>query len=290
MANLKQIRNRIRSVKSTQQITRVMEMVSASKLAKTLGLLNRAQPYAEGLEGLMKRVVGAMQDEEGGVTIDNPFMQARQEVKKRCMVVFVSDRGLCGAYNNNLISTAEKVMQGGQEGWVLACVGKKALVYFKKRGWNIGYSLVDTQGRVSGEQLHKLSGYITGGFLAGDFDEVHLSFTAFRSAARYTPTTNLFIPLKPEAVEQDNADYIFEPDAPQLLSRLVPDHLAAKINTSILQAFASEHAARMTAMRNATDNAKEMIESLTLQMNKARQSAITTEISEIVGGAEAIKS
>jgi F-type H+-transporting ATPase subunit gamma len=267
-----------------------MEMVSASKLAKTQALLNQAGPYAEGLEGIMKRVVGTMQDEEGNVTIDNPFMQARQEVKKRCMVIFVSDRGLCGAYNNNLINAAEEAMEGGPEGWVLACVGKKGLAYFQKRDWDIGYSLIDTQGRVSGEQVHELSSYLTGGFLAGDFDEVHLSYTAFHSAARFLPSTDPFIPLKAEAGEQDNTDYIFEPDVQTLLDRLVPDHLAAKINTAILQAFASEHAARMTAMRSATDNARDMIESLTLVMNKARQAAITTEISEIVGGAEAIKS
>ena len=119
---------------------------------------------------------------------------------------------------------------------------------------------------------------------------MHLSYTAFHSAARFLPSTDPFIPLKAEAGEQDNTDYIFEPDVQTLLDRLVPDHLAAKINTAILQAFASEHAARMTAMRSATDNARDMIESLTLVMNKARQAAITTEISEIVGGAEAIKS
>jgi len=267
-----------------------MEMVSASKLAKTQSLLNQAKPYAEGLEGLMQRVVGSMQGDEETVTIDNPFMQSRAEVRKRCMVVLVSDRGLCGAYNNNLLIAAEKALEGEQDDWVLACVGKKGLVYFEKQGWNIGYSLIDTGGRVTSEQLHELSGYITSGFLAGDFDEVHLSYTAFHSAGRYTPETGVFIPLQPEAGDQDNVDYIFEPDAQSLLDRLVPDHLAAKINTTILQSFASEHAARMTAMRNATDNAKEMIESLTLQMNKARQAAITTEISEIVGGAEAIKS
>jgi F-type H+-transporting ATPase subunit gamma len=290
MPNLKQIRNRIKSVKSTQQITRVMEMVSASKLAKTQALLNQAQPYAEGIESLMKRVVGAMEGDEGNVTIENPFMQSRAEVKKRCMVVLVSDRGLCGAYNNNVLVAAEKQLEGAQDDWVLACVGKKALVYFEKQGWNVAYSLIDTGGRVTSEQLHELSSFVTDGFLAGDFDEVHLSYTAFFSAGRYTPESGVFIPLQPEAGEQDNVDYIFEPDAQSLLDRLVPDHLAAKINTTILQSFAAEHAARMTAMRNATDNATEMIESLTLQMNKARQAAITTEISEIVGGAEAIKS
>jgi len=289
MPNLKQIRKRIRSVKSTQQITRVMEMVSASKLARTQGLLARARPYADGLEGLMQRIVASFgtEDEQGKPAL-NPFMQPRAEVKRRCMVVFTSDRGLCGSYNNNVLTQAEKALTGGKDAWTLVCVGKKGRDLFRKRGWSIGHELVQTHGRIQPEEVDRLSGYVTSGFQAGTFDEVLLTFMEFHKVGRYRPTTRLFLPIKPEIAE-DTTDYIFEPDAKSVLDRLVPDYLTAKLNVTIYETLCSEHAARMAAMRNATDSAVEMIDSLTLAMNKARQAAITKEISEIVGGAEAIK-
>jgi len=289
MPNLKQIRNRIRSVTNTQQITRVMEMVSASKLARTQSLLGQARPYAEGLASVMRRIVaGLLAGEEEAEPIPNAFMRPRPEVRKRCMVVFTSDRGLCGSYNNNLIATAERALEGGQEAWVLACVGKKGRDYFRKRDWTIGYELVDTQGRVQPEQVDELSGYLTSGFEAEELDEAHLAFTEYQSVGRYVPATRPFLPVSPEAADESK-DYIFEPDPKSVLDLLVPDYLAARLNVTIYETLCSEHSARMAAMRNATDNAGEMIDSLTLVMNKARQSAITREISEIVGGAEAVE-
>lgn len=292
MPNLKQIRKRIRSVTSTQQITRVMEMVSASKLARTQTMLMQARPYAQGLEGLIRRVVGGLLANPEGPVITNPLMQPREEINRRCMVVFTSDRGLCGAYNNNVIALAERQLDGDQEGWTLVCVGKKCLDYFENLGWSVGYQLIETGGRVQGEDVHVLSAYLLDGYAKGNFDEVVFAFTEFKSASRYVPTTSTFLPLKsPEQEEEgsDSAEYIFEPDEATVLDRLLPDYLAAKLNTTLYEALASEHAARMTAMHNATENAGEMISNLTLDMNKARQAAITTEISEIVSGAESIK-
>jgi F-type H+-transporting ATPase subunit gamma len=289
MPNLKQIRKRIRSVKSTQQITRVMEMVSASKLAKTQGLLARARPYTDGLEGLMRRIVASFgtEDEEGRPA-PNPFMQPRAEVKQRCMVIFTSDRGLCGSYNNNVLVQAEKALVGEKDAWTLVCVGKKGRDLLRKRGWSIGHELVHTHGPIQPEDVDRLSNYVTSGFESGAFDEVLLTFMEFHSVGRYRPATRLFLPIRPEILKE-RADYIFEPDAKSVLDRLVPDYLTAKLNVTIYETLCSEYAARMAAMRNATDNARDMIDSLTLAMNKARQAAITKEISEIVGGAEAIK-
>lgn len=291
MPNLKQIRNRIKSVKSTQQITRVMEMVSASKLARAQGLLQRARPYAEGMEALMDRVVASFQTGDDESPLPNLFLQPRAEVKRRCMVILTSDRGLCGSYNNYVVLEAERALGGDRDGWTLACIGKKGHGYFRKRDWNIGYQLTDTQGRIEPEQIDELSSYLTSGFESREFDEVHLSYTKFHSVGRYTPLTELFVPVEPVTSEEPgpNTDYIYEPDPKSVLDALAPDYLKAKLNITIYQTLCSEHSARMAAMRNATDNANEMIDSLTLQMNKARQAAITKEISEIVGGAEAIK-
>lgn len=289
MPSLKQIRNRIRSVKSTQQITRVMEMVSASKLARAQNLLAQALPYAQELEKLMGRIVASFPSGPNAPPVPNPFLQFRPEVKRRCMVVFTSDRGLCGAYNTNVIAQAEKKLAGDKEGWTLACVGKKGRAYFLKRGWKVGYELIDTQGRVQPQLVQKLRQFLASGFQSGSFDEVHFAFTAFQSVSRYRPDVTFYLPVESQREGADKGDYLFEPDPRSVLDRLVPDYLSAKLHTTLLQALASEHAARMTAMRNATDNASEMIQSLTLVMNKARQASITKEIAEIVGGAEAIK-
>ncbi|MBI2194175.1 MAG: ATP synthase F1 subunit gamma [Planctomycetes bacterium] len=289
MPSLKQIRNRIRSVKSTQQITRVMQMVSASKLARAQNLLFQALPYARELEALMGRIVAGLPSGPEAPPVPNPFLQARSEMRRGCLVVFTSDRGLCGAYNNNVIGLAERHLAGDRSRWTLACVGKKGRAYFAKRGWSIGYEMIDTQGRVQPQQVKDLSHYLASGFQSGQFEGVLFAATSFHSVSRFGPKLVRFLPIEPVAHEGKADDYLFEPGPREVLDRLVPEFLSAKLNTTLYEALASEHAARMMAMRNATDNASEMIQTLTLQMNKARQASITKEIAEIVGGAEAIK-
>ncbi|MBM4045214.1 MAG: ATP synthase F1 subunit gamma [Planctomycetes bacterium] len=280
MLNIKQIRRRIRSVKSTQQITRVMEMVSASKLARTQALLRASKPYADGVEAILSRL-------SAGREVENPFITPR-EVKRRALMVVTSDRGLCGAYNTNVITHAENLLAKHDKAtWRLICVGKKSRDYFQKRGWDIGHTLVETGGRANPARCQELAKYITDAYLAAEFDEVHFAYTAFKSVASVRPMSAKFLPIEPAAVQP--VDYIFEPDPQTVLDKLVPEYIASKLFVTIIESFASEHGARMVAMRNATENAEEMIAHLTLVRNKARQAAITKELSEIVGTAEAIK-
>jgi F-type H+-transporting ATPase subunit gamma len=278
MATLRQIRRRIKSVKNTQQITRVMRMVAAAKLAKAQVQAVQGRAYAEALGRILARV-------SRGRDLAHPLLATR-EVERRALLIVTSDRGLCGGYNHNLLRLAERTMAASpKSSWRLYCVGKKGREYFRKRSWNIAYSKVDTHGNMSPALAAEIAAELTGAFERGEVDEVQLAYTQFKSVARTMPVVRPFVPIRAEGEDLDAApvDYILEPDLETVMDRLLPDYIQTVAFTSLLEAVASEHASRMLAMQAATENAKEVIEQLTLEMNKARQGAITKELADIVG-------
>lgn len=289
MASLRQIRRRIKSVKSTKQITRAMQMVAAAKLKKSQSRLISARPYARKMDELLSNLA-ADSDQ-----INNPLFEKR-EVKNIALVVISGDKGLCGSYNVNIMRHAEAFLQEHPKGKVqLVLVGKKANEYFRRRGYPILYAITDLGGNLNLGRIQEITRDITNDFLSGKVDEVKLLYTNFLSAMRYQPTLTQFLPIEQKAeVKTEKSpvkkelNYIFEPDAKQIFDALLPRYLNTKIHISIAESFTSEHSARMIAMQNATDAANDMIDLLTLTGNKLRQAQITKEIAEIVGGAEAL--
>ena len=286
-ANIKEIDKRIRSVRNTQQITRAMKMVAAAKLRRTQDRLIASRPYGSKLAELLAGLAGA--------SIAHPFFEQR-EVKRRLVLVVSSDKGLCGSYNANLLRVAHNLLDGklsenGAEN-VLYCVGRKGNDYFRRRKMNIHKAVTDLGGVIDIERIHQIADEIMDMYVAGDIDEVVCVYTRFKSTLSYVPEHTGVLPLKAEQADGEAAgaskDYIYEPDAETVLLTLLPKSVRNKIFNCIAEAFTSEHGARMTSMGSATDNAGELIDQLVLFRNRARQAAITQEISEIVGGADAI--
>jgi len=285
MASLKVIRKRISSVKSTQQITKAMQMVAAAKLRRAQDAATQARPYADKLSDLLRTVAGRVQGSA------NPLLAAREEEKIVDLIVVSSDRGLCGGYNANLLRKAQAFLQEKQGTRVrLTLIGNKALSFYKKRGGDI----VDDHTGLRAGPDHALAALL-GGRLARDYatgetDAVYVLYNRFQSALTQVPTVDRVLPVVPESSgEEPLVDYIYEPAPAQLLDRLLVQYINTLIYRAFLEANASEQAARMTAMDSATSNASDMIDRLTLAMNRARQAAITTELMEIVSGAEALK-
>lgn len=287
-AGIKIINKRIRSVKSTQQITKAMKMVSAAKLRRSQDRLMAARPYSTKLQELLQRMAGAG-------AADHPLFEVR-DVRARMYVVITSDKGLCGAYNMNVMRAAQKDMDAaaaeGKRVEVLA-VGRRARDYFRKRGYEVVDSHEDFGGQASDEKAKKVNDVVAQRFLSGEVDEVALCYAEFVSTITQRPKISTALPITPpEAVEEENAgpalDYIWEPSKDAIYAALLPQYLRNRLYLALCEAYASEHGARMTSMSAATTNAGEMIEALTLQRNRERQAAITQEISEIVGGASAL--
>ncbi len=285
MPSLRDIRRRIRSVQNTQQITKAMEMVSAAKLRKAQTRVESARPYGLKLQQMLESLA------EAASGLHHPLFEER-EVKKRLLVLFTSDRGLCGSYNSNIVRTATRYLkESAADSVKLGIIGKKASDYFNRRPYPISFSITDLGANVDLVRTRQLATQITDMFQLGEVDEVKLLYTSFVSTVSYRITLERFLPVeKPEsATEGIPSDYIFEPDADMIFSNLVPSYCVTKILQAMLESFASEHGSRMVSMGNATRNAGEMIDHLTLVRNKARQSAITKELLDIVGGVEAIK-
>jgi len=300
MASLRQIRRRIRSVRNTKQITRAMQMVAAAKLKKLQRRLISSRPYAHKLDELLTHLAAASGQ------IQNPLF-IKRDVKNIALVVIGGDKGLCGSYNVNILRSMEEFLRKyPKEKVQLVLVGKKAYEYFHRWGYPILYSITDLGGNLQMTRIQEIARMITQDFLNGTVDEVHLLFTHFQSAMRYQPTIIQFLPIEnkersavsfqpsatterriPKAVSS-SLEYIFEPNAKQIFEALLPRHLNTKVYISLAESFTSEQSSRMIAMKNATDAATDMIDSLTLVGNKLRQSQITKEIAEIVGGAEAL--
>ena len=289
-AGVKTLNKRIRSVKSTQQITKAMKMVAAAKLNRSQGKMLAARPYARKLVKLVQHLAGAA---DGA----NPLFEVR-EVQKRLYVVIVSDKGLCGSYNMNIIKLAQQAIDRSQADGVetqLLTIGKKAGDFFGKRGYTIYQRHDDYNGDATAQRGHDVGTAVVDGFLAGTFDEVRVVFAEFLSTMSQRPADNLVLPIAPDdTTDEDgddegaNLDYIWEPGQAQLFDTLLPLYLRNRIFMTLMEAFTSEHAARMTSMSAATENAGELIDALTLQRNRERQAAITAELLDIVGGANAL--
>jgi len=283
MLTLRQIRRKIRSSQKTRQITRTMQMVAASRVKKAEGRLHQARPYAQKLEELLLRLSQTSQ-------YPHPFFETR-EVKNTGLIIVTSDRGLCGSYNTNIILQAESFLKRTKNNTKLVLLGKKGFDYFKKRDWEILDKIVDLGGKLEYKRIEEITNQITGCYLSGVVDEVYLLYTTFHSVLSYKPTMVKFLKVEaPEASQEDKElQYIFEPGIGGIFEKLLPRYVTTKIYISLAEAFTSENASRMMAMKLATDNAEEMIDRLTLMRNKARQAAITKEITEIVTSAEALK-
>ena len=283
MPSLRDIKRRIRSVQSTQQITKAMEMVSAAKLRKAQSRVEAARPYGLKMQQMLESLASA------AAGLNHPLFEER-EVKTTLLVLFTSDRGLAGSYNSNIIRTAQRYLHKAAPGSVhLGIIGKKANEYFKRRPYPIEFAITDLGGNVDLVRTRQLANDITDKFYHGQVDEVRLLYTRFVSMVNYKITLERFLPIEKPAGVEGNVDYIFEPDADHIFSSLVPRYCVTKILQAMLESFASEQGSRMMAMGNATKNAEEMIDHLTLVRNKARQSAITKELLDIVGGVEALK-
>jgi F-type H+-transporting ATPase subunit gamma len=283
VATLREIRTRIRSVRNTAQITKTMEMVSAAKLRRAQTAVESARPYAT----LLREVLQNLAQATGDVT--HPAF-VRREVQRRAIVLVTSDRGLAGAFNANLIRAAEARIRETGRPTRLVLLGKKGYAYFRRRNADVLAFRDDMAGVADWNYAESLSRDLLDRFLGGEFDEVDLVTTRFKSALSREITLETLLPLGSlRAAGAPARDYIFEPGPEEILARIVPYFLAMRVYTALAESAASEHGARMIAMGSATKNANEMIQNLTLHMNRTRQATITREIVEIVGGAEALK-
>jgi F-type H+-transporting ATPase subunit gamma len=284
MANLKEIRNRITSVSSTMQITSAMKMVSAAKLKKAQDAITAMRPYAEKLTELLQNLSATLDGDAGGE------YTTQREVKKVLLVAITSNRGLCGAFNTNVVKEVKNRTDfyAGKQVDVFA-IGKKGNDVLKKT-----HSVIDNQSAVfdnlTFDNVATIADAITELFLTGGYDKVELIYNQFKNAATQIVQTEQFLPLASLAstTTASAGDYIFEPSKEDIVLTLIPKSLKTQLYKGIRDSFASEHGARMTAMHKATDNATELRDQLKLTYNKARQAAITNEILEIVGGAEAL--
>jgi len=287
MATLKAIRKRISSVRNTQQITKAMKMVSAAKLRRAQEAAVAARPYAEKMTELLKNVTARVSGEA------HPLLRASDE-KKIDLVLFTSDRGLCGGYNANLIRAAEAFIRknSGDKKIELTLVGRKGADHFRRRRAAIVDRYIGILATPADELAAEIVHKLIARFLNGETDAVYILYSRFRSALSQVPTLEKLLPIAlttSETEAQQLTEYLYEPGVQQLLASLLPRITDVAVQRALLEATASEHGARMTAMDSATSNAAKMIGSLTLQMNRARQASITRELMEIVGTAEALK-
>lgn len=284
MANLKEIRNRITSVSSTMQITSAMKMVSAAKLKKAQDAITAMRPYAEKLTELLQNLSSSLDSDVGG------DFTTQREIKKVLVVAITSNRGLCGAFNSNVIKEVKNRAEfyAGKQVDVFA-IGKKGNDILTKT-----LPVVDNQSSVfdhlTFDNVSKIAEILTQKFVSGEYDKIELVYNQFKNAATQIIQVEQFLPLAPIVSDKvaSTGDYIFEPAKEEILLTLIPKSLRTQLYKGIRDSFASEHGARMTAMHKATDNATELRDQLKLTYNKARQAAITNEILEIVGGAEAL--
>ncbi len=284
------LRRRIRSVQSTKKITRAMELIAATRVAKAQQRAAAARPYSEDLTGVIQHLA-----EAGGVT-DHPLLKAPEAVQKVAFVVITSDRGLAGGYNSSIIKAAERELQARQlEGadYSLILVGKKADSYFRFRNYRVDASFLGMSDTPTYADAQEVGAVVSEAFTSGDVQEVVLVFTRFLSVGQQQVSVRRFMPLtgvgkEGSDAERATAGYEFEPAPATILETLLPRYVTARLFAAMLDAAASEHASRQRAMKAATDNAQDLIVRLSRIMNRARQDAITTEITEIVGGAEAL--
>jgi len=283
VASLKDIRDRIKSVKSIQKVTSAMKMVAAAKVRKAQEKMEQARPYTYALEETINHI---LPDVSRG---DLDLLNVR-EIRRKAYVVVSADRGLAGGFNSNIIKVAEKeIAEFGKENVDLFCIGKKARDHFKRRDYNIIESHIDFWSELNFDNAMMIGRSAIEHFTSGKVDEIHVIYNYFVNMAQQEIKSEVLLPLSYHDEGFEEKDRLYEPSKEVLVSSLVPRHLNIQIWKYLLESYASEQAARMMAMENATTNAGDMIKSLTLEFNKARQAAITTEMLEIVSGAEALK-
>ena len=287
MPSLKVIRKRISSVKSTQQITKAMQMVAAAKLRRAQDAATQARPYADKLSDQLKTVAARVDN-----AASNPLLAVRDEEKTVDLILITSDRGLCGGYNSNLIRACENFREEKSNATVrMTVIGGKGASYFRKREVPMEEEHTALAAGPDHPLAVQLGTQVSRDYAAGNTDAVYVLYNKFQSAISQVPTVEKLLPVADAADDESEGlvDYIYEPDPAALLGRLLAQYINTLIYRSFLEATASEHAARMTAMDSATSNASDMMDRLTLEMNRARQAAITTELMEIVSGAESLK-
>jgi F-type H+-transporting ATPase subunit gamma len=286
------LRGRIRSIQSTKKITRAMELIAASRIVKAQQRVHAAVPYSEQITAVVKDLASA------GGDVQSPLLKGRPAVKKVCYVAIVADRGLCGGYNAGVLRAVEGEVKAHAlkgQGYSVVTVGRKAEAYFRFRGYAMSHSVAGFSDAPSYENAKGVADKVIDLYLSGEVDEVHLVYTRFVSAGFQEVVQRPLVPLDRELVaggdakpSETSAGYEFEPSPESILETLLPRYVEARVYAAMLNAAASEHAARQRAMKAATDNADELAKNLTRVMNRARQDSITTEIMEIVSGAEAL--
>ena len=287
MANLKEIRIRITSVGSTMQITSAMKMVSAAKLKRAQDAITQIRPYANKLTELLVNLSSTLDSSEGG------SYSEKRDIKKVLLVTITSNRGLCGGFNANVIKKAKSLIINEYKDaqTEILSIGKKSSEDFTKNSFNVLSTHDNLYSDLTFDNTSEIAQSIMNSFIDGQYDKVVLIYNQFKNAATQIIMNEPYLPVEtPEESEVLIGDYIFEPNQKDIVETLIPKSLKTQLFKAILDSYASEHGARMTAMHKATDNAGELKKELTLQYNKARQAAITGEILEIVGGAEALKS
>jgi len=282
MANLKDIRDRIKSVKSIQKVTKAMKMVSAAKMRRAQERMEESRPYSQSLQDVIHHILPDVDRE----TL--PLLDVR-EIKRKAYVVVSADRGLSGSFNANVLKEAQNEIDTfGKENIDLFCIGKKARDHFKRREYNIIESHVDFWAEMEFDSAMMIGRSIIDHFVSGKVDEIHVVYNYFINVGQQEVKSEVLLPLVYDENESKTTDRLYEPSKDALVQSLIPRHLNVQMWKYLLESYASEQAARMMAMENATTNAQDMIKNLTLQFNKARQAAITTEMLEIVSGAEAL--
>ena len=283
MASLKDIRDRIKSVKSIQKVTSAMKMVAAAKVRKAQEKMEQARPYTSALEETINHILP-------DVNRDVLDLLNVREIKRKAYIIVSADRGLAGGFNSNIIKVSEKeIAEFGKENVDLFCIGKKARDHFKRRDYNIVESHIDFWSELNFDNAMMIGRSAIEHFTSGKVDEIHVIYNYFVNMAQQEIKSEVLLPLSYDDEGFEEKDRLYEPSKEVLVSSLVPRHLNIQVWKYLLESYASEQAARMMAMENATTNAGDMIKSLTLEFNKARQAAITTEMLEIVSGAEALK-
>jgi len=284
MATLRDIQRRIRSVQSTQKITRAMKLVAAAKLRRAQERILAARPYATKMAELLGNLVS------GSEEAVHPLLEQR-EGPRRQIVVITADKGLAGAFNSNILRRAmELIRESSAADLTLVVVGRKARDFYRRRPYTIKRDMVGFWDQLAYSHACELADFFMQEYLAGEVDEVWLLYNEFRSVAVQRPVRVQLLPIpRTEGDAAESVDYIYEPGPEEILGELLPRHVRMQVYRALMESLAGEYGARMTAMEAATTNAKEMIEVLTIQYNKARQEKITKELLDIVGGAEALK-
>ena len=286
MATLRDIQRRIRSVQSTQKITKAMKLVAASKFRRAQERILAARPYATKMRELLGGLAGHTEDEA------HPLL-ARRETGRKRLVIVTADKGLCGAFNSNILRESLRFLRGpGETSVTLVVVGKKARDFYRRRQFTVKSEMLGIFDRLAYSHAQELAGGLMQDYLAEEVDEVYLMYNEFRSVAVQRPVRQQLLPIEAQGDGDDGGsheEYLYEPGPEAILASLLPRHVTIQVYRALMESAAGEFGARMTAMEAASKNAREMINLLTIQYNKARQERITKELLDIVGGAEALR-